>query len=136
MFMDWSYIIENWPVWAVLTIILLVNTLPKIVQFMGGSVVPVWSQERLANIERQHRLDDDERIWKREELEAERELRERQVLADEKIARTLTLLEANGGQQHEDHKLMISALASINTTLALLADRALNRREICEGDSQ
>jgi len=113
-----DYILANWPISAVFIYLLLTDVFPKMLKFFGQYVFPERVKEHATKLKMEI-----------ERTEAERDLRERQIVAQEQLVKTLLLLQERLNVADTDHKIISAALVTSNSSLAVLLDRSANRRK-------
>lgn len=126
--MDNPEIIQNWPIWAIITYMLIKDAFPilsTLLTKLTGIIVPARANEKKLLIEQQAMM-----MERQTEIEEKRiDLREREVIALEQIGKTLVMLDTR--LQGSDRKLdlLTTGLVTANQALAIMMDRVHRRRE-------
>jgi hypothetical protein len=131
--LDMEYLPKDAPIWAVLIVILIVNTFPKIGKVLSEIILPARfkKQEKLLESDLQTRKGDIE--WERSRILREEAREDKQVETLLDIGKTLLLVQMALDQGNKEHASIISLLERISNQSeeehrGLLASIAVSQR--------
>jgi hypothetical protein len=111
--MDWDYIIKNWSVWAVITLILIVNTLPKIATFLSDRFLPERLRRESVLLDSELKLKEEEIEWQRNRILRAEQREDNQIETMRNMEKTLILINASLEQSNKDHTGIATLLAQM-----------------------
>lgn len=118
----------NWPVWLVLTYLLIKDALPtlsSLLEKMTGIIVPARASTKRLLMEQQNKA-----LERQLEIEEQRiDLRDREVVALEQIGKTLIVIDTRLQALDRKSDLLTTGLVTANQALAVMLDRVHRRRE-------
>lgn len=132
-------LLEKYGVWALMAYIVITDTVPKVLTF-SQKIIAHFAPERLKRLEIQEEEQKRKESEEEEKRASEHDLQERQIVANEQIAKSLVLIDDHlqntdkliRDQMSLQNTALITAnqsLATVNQSLAILLDRSVRHRE-------
>lgn len=109
--------VERYGIWFIFVYLVFKDVVPPAAKVLE-KWLPLAAKEKHEQIEAIH-----------EEEAREKDLQERAVIAQEQIGRALVLIDARMTNLDSNQSMILAALTSANSSLAVLMDRRINKRD-------